>query len=540
MPSEPHRSADDDLGPERMRRLHPFTLVQRFLISGPALFLVLLPALRNPDAGTWVTVGMLLLYGVFVVPIFVTQYLRFRYAVTSSEIVIHKGVFTYQHRNIPFERIQNIEIEQGPVPRLFGTARVKIETAGSRSTEGVIEFVHIDEARRIRSTVRARQRARSAERGMPVLRPGAHESVQGEPARTSDAPAPSEEVAGRTEDREHEELLHSMSLGRVLLSGVFRFSLFYIVAIFSAVEYLGIQPEDVTRWLAGDRLEMATELLERSPLVVVVSTALMVSLLAWVTGIATNLNRFYGFRLVRGDQKLHTRQGLLTVSEGTIPLSKVQALLIRTNPLMSVFGWYRLELQTMGFDPNDRGYRVAAPFARLEDVMQLARIIRPVDGPDRLHHVSRLMIRRTFVRYAAVLALAAGGAGLFWNPALWGFAALPVLLVLAVQQYRHHGYRVTSDTFYVRRGVFRESFWIIPVDRFQVFYLTQSLFQRRLGLRSLYVDTAGSGVMMHPVVVDLEAEAADQVLASLHARFVAHFLGGAGHAARTAASRATD
>jgi putative membrane protein len=540
MPSDPHTSAGDDPGLDRMRRLHPFTLVQRFLISAPALFLVLLPALRNPNAGSWVTVGMLFLYAVFVVPIFVTQYLRFRYAVTSDEIVIHKGVFTYQHRNIPFDRIQNIEIEQSPIPRLFGTARVKIETAGSRSTEGVIEFVDLAEARRIRSTVRARQRARTADPGVPASPPGAaeaeHSTAHGVAGGAAGAPASPEMDTDRPESGEHEELLHVMSLGRVLLSGVFRFSLFYIVAIFSAIEYLGVQPEDVTRWFGGDRLEAVADLLERSPLVVVVTTAATVSLLAWLTGIATNLNRFYGFRLALEDQKLHTRHGLLTVSEGTIPLKKVQALLIRTNPLMSLFGWHRLELQTMGFDPNDRGYRVAAPFARREDVLRLARVIRPVESPGRLNAVSRLMIRRTFVRYSVALSVAAGGVGAFWDPALWGFAALPILLVLAVQQYRHHGYRVTDEYLYVRRGVFRESFWILPVDRFQVFYLTQSLLQRRLGLRSLYVDTAGAGVMMHPVVMDLDAEEADQVLESLHAHFVTHFQGRAGNPATSSAS----
>lgn len=526
MPSETHTSAVDELGLDRMRRLHPFTLVQRFLISSPALLIVLLPVLRNPDAGTWVSVGFLILYGIFVVPIFVTQYLRFRYAVTSDEIVIHKGVFTYQHRNIPIERIQNIEIEQGPIPRLFGTARVKIETAGSRSTEGVIEFVDLEEARRIRTTVRARQRARTSEPGALPPGPPAPERAPGDSA----GPIGSPTTKARRGEEEQEELLHTMTLGRVLLSGVFRFSLFYIVAIFSAIEYLGVNPEDVTRWAAGERFEAMTNAFQRSPFLLVVTTALMVSFLAWITGIATNLNRFYGFRLTLADQKLHSRYGLLTVSEGTIPLKKVQAILIRTNPLMSLFGWYRLELQTMGFDPNDRGYRVAAPFARRDDVLQLARIIRPIDDPGTLQPVSRLMIRRTFARYAVGLAASAGGVGFFWDPALWGLAALPAAFLLAVQQYRHHGYRITDDYLYVRRGVFRESIWIIPVDRFQVFYLSESLFQRRLGLRSVYVDTPGAGVIMHPVIVDLEASDAVDVLHALHVRFRAHFSGRDGDA----------
>lgn len=539
----PHRTdRDEGLAREEMRRLHPYTLMQRFLVSAPALFVILLPALRNPDAGAWVSVGSLALYGVFIIPIFIAQYVRFRYAVTEGEIVIHKGVFTYQHRNIPMERIQNIEIEQSLIPRLFGTARVKIETAGSQSTEGVIEYVSLEEAKRIRSTVRLRQQTtKPGSADEPTVRRGravATESAPSAAAERAAAGAPvtarvraggSDPAGASTESGEREaseapgEIIHTMPLGRVLLSGVFRFSLLYIVAIFSATEYLGVTPEDMARWLTGDRFEVVATAFAASTWVVVMATVVMVAVLAWITGIATNLNRFYGFRLSIEDNKLHTRTGLLTVSEGTIPLKKVQALLVRTNPLMSLFGWYRLELQTMGFDPDDRGYRVAVPFARWSDVMEVARMIRPVDEPRDLQPVSRLMIRRTFVRYFVVVSIVAGGVGYFWQPALWGFAVLPLAAALAFLQYRHHGYRLNADYLYVRRGVFRETYWFIPIDRFQVFYLSASLFQRRLGLQTTYVDTPGSGVMMHPEVVDLRSSDASRLLNSLHAQFHERF-----------------
>src|SRR5690606_41938133 len=100
-----------------MQRLHPLTLIHRVILSLPALLLALLPAIRNPDASSWLYIGMLLLYGIFVIPLLVVQYLRFRYQVSEKEIVIHSGVFTYQHRNIPIERLQNIEIEQKQIGR---------------------------------------------------------------------------------------------------------------------------------------------------------------------------------------------------------------------------------------------------------------------------------------------------------------------------------------------------------------------------------------------------------------------------------------
>lgn len=517
-----------------MERLHPFTLLHRFIVSFPALVIILLPVLRGPDTSAWITVAVVLVYGVSVVPIILLQYLRFRYAVTPEEVVIHSGVFTYKHRNIPIERIQNIEIEQSLLPRLLGLAKVKIETAGSRSTEGVIEFVSLERARAIRESVKAFQRA---QRAVEVEAEGDRTSDATAERRDAAVPAGDEDarrpprpggpdtgdgISGRTPARTASpstELLHAMSLGRVLLSGAFRFSLLYIAVIFTATEYLGIQPDEMARWITGNRLEAFNEALRTSPALIVLSTILIVGVLAWITGILTNLSRYFGFRITYEEGKLHTRYGLLTVSEGTIPLHKIQALIIRTNPLMRAFGWYRLEVQTMGFDPNDRGYRVAAPFARMEEVRTIALRIRPFSAPEAFHSVSRLMIRRAFIRYTLVLLVASAVTGYFWEWGPWLIFGVPLVYAFAVRQYRNHGYAVEDSHLFVRRGVFRQYTWILPFERFQVFYLTQSLFQRRLRLQSFYVDTPGGASMTKPVVTDLPEGEATRLFESVYVDF---------------------
>ncbi|MEX1055460.1 MAG: TRAP transporter large permease subunit [Rhodothermales bacterium] len=61
----------EEKGEGEMRRLHPMTLAYRFLVSVPALVVVLLPVMRSPDANAWLSVTMLLLYGIFIVPLIV-------------------------------------------------------------------------------------------------------------------------------------------------------------------------------------------------------------------------------------------------------------------------------------------------------------------------------------------------------------------------------------------------------------------------------------------------------------------------------------
>ena len=515
------------------RRLHPKTLVQRVAISLPGVLFILLPLFRSSrDGNAWFTLLFAAFYGLVALPLIFLQYNRFRYWITPKEIVIRSGVLNTQHRSIPIERIQNVETEQSLLPRLLGTAKVKIVTAGSAGAEGVLEYVSLAEAQSIRQTVRAYQRRQgltseaAPDPTLDVREPGQ--------AAEQQAPAIQAEAPGGVVQEEKEATLFAMSLQRALLSGAFRFSLLYIALIFSAFQYLDIDPEYAADWLMGGRLERVTTLIETSPWLVGIITVFTAALLSWVTGILINVNKYYRFRLALQEDKLYKKSGLLTVSEGTIPLGKVQALILRTNPLMRYFGWYALELQTMGLNVEQRGYQVAAPFARLSEALRVAQPIYPFQIPEAFTPVSKLMIRRTSLRYAVALGVAVASIGLgagffvegwFWRPVLWGLAALPLLVALAYAQWRRHAYAFDGRLLFIRRGVVGQYLWVLPVEKFQVLYAAQSIFQRRLGLKSLYVDTAGAGGLAYPEIMDVRADVGDRVLETLHRYFQAFFAG---------------
>jgi putative membrane protein len=78
---------------------------------------------------------------------------------------------------------------------------------------------------------------------------------------------------------------------------------------------------------------------------------------------------------------------------------------------------------------------------------------------------------------------------------------------------------VQDDGMYIRRGVLSHYLWMIPTEKFHVFYDTASLFQQRLHLKTLFVDTAGAAAFAYPEVIDLPEDEADEQLLDLHARF---------------------
>lgn len=499
-----------------VHRLHPMTLLQRLIVSLPALVFLLLPFLRSPDSNAYISLIATLAYALFALPLIVFQYLRFRYWITEKEVVIRSGVITRQHRNIPIERIQNIEIEQSVLPRLFGTAKVKIETAGSTSAEGVLEYVALEEAHRIREIVRAFQH-QEASTTAPETAPQETESFDQEP----EAPLPS--VSASPHHQEAETILLEMPLQRVLLSGAFRFSLLYIALAFSALQYFEPDFDVILDWFERGRFAWIGEAVEDSPWLYGVAAVLTAFLLSWLTGILVNLNKYYRFRLWRSGNKLQKRSGLLTLAEGTIPLKRVQTLILRTNLVMRRYGWYSLELQTMGSDVQQNGHQMAVPFAQKEEILSITPSIYAFDLPDAFSPVSRLTIRRHFIRGFVSLLILVLPAAYFWNWAWWFLLATPLLLLYAVAHYRNHGYALTANTFFVRRGVFRPKIWVVPLAKMQVFYASASLFQRRLGLKSLHIDTAGAADSISSEVTDLPNTIANDLIETLYDQFQDQF-----------------
>lgn len=484
------------------QRLHPLTLLLRVGASLPALLVILLPILRNPGSTENLTSLVLgVLYGLFALPAILLQYWRFSYRITPKQIVIQSGVLNRKNRSIPIERVQNTQIERNLVARMLGLAKVKIETAGSSGTEGSLEYVHLGEAQKIRQVVRSFQR----------------ESADAEADATD-------------EDEADVETLLDMSLRRVLLSGAFRFSLLYLAVIFSVLELFN--PETlIQRFIRADRLDWLTEVMFSHPALAIFASVLVAVILGWISGIAVHLARYYDFQLWLDGDKLRKRHGLFTVTEGTIPLDKVQTLILRTNPLMRAFGWYELKVQTIGINVEEQGHRVIAPFAGGDRLLELARRVRTFELPESFTSVSPLTIRRRFFRYTAVLTALLlptvyfwpvgwpylGGVALPW----WGFGLVPLILGWALLQYRNHEYAAGEDGFYIRRGVVSHYLWIVPVEKFHVFHATASIFQRRLGLKTLFVDTAGAATFAYPEVIDVPADEADAQFNTLYQRFKA-------------------
>ena len=473
------------------RRLHPATLIVRWLKIVPQMLFAGVGvgvAARNWDIGRFLLFAGLfaLLGGVFAF----LYWWRFRYTLGPNEIVIEKGLIHRQRRVIPFDRVQDIAIEQRLLARLTGTAKVRIETGGAAEDEGNLDVIALADAEALRDFIRHGARAAAGD------------------AEAAALAAPAEEP-----------LLFAMDLKRLLISGLFGFSLIFLAAIAAAVQQLDqfglVEWED---WFTFERADAAARLVS---LRLGLGLAALVILLGLIAGVVRTVTRDFGFRLTRSEAGLRRKRGLFTLSEVVIPIRRTQVALIESGLIARALGWHRLSFQTLGADPKEGGVQVAAPFARMEEIVPiLAEAGFPPPPPRAAFRGAprRALIRKIapYLLIAAPLTLAAFFVDI---RAGIGAGAMALLAIAAALRWRSHAHDGDGRAFYVMAGLLKRRLWLMPHEKVQTISVSRGPLQRPLRLATLIVDTAGAPAMRPLKMVDMDAGAAEGEADALYAAF---------------------
>lgn len=426
--------------------------------------------------GSWRT-ALLMLAGIVVILTvsIILYWRRFEYRVGANEIRIDSGILNRTHRSIPFDRIQDVDIRQGPVARLLGLARVEFETGGSaggKSDDGALAAISLDRAEALREQIRAR-------RGAPSAADTALE-------------APS---------------LYAMDLRRVLLAGLFNFSLAVIAGLFGATQTVGdVAGFDVfARKFWRQALEAGSPIADfvlAHQITAALAGTVVLVLVGTATGVSRTLLREYRFRLDRTEIGLRRRRGLLTLTDVTLPIRRAQAAIVGTGPLRERFGWRSLKLQSLGKDEGQKGDHVVAPLATEEEV---ATILSELDwrGVDPAIEWQRVSTAYGWGFTSAVSLLLIPAAIQFAFVPLIGVAGVVVIAgVIATRwlSWQRYRFALDGDRLLVRSGWWRRRLVMLPLANIQSVDLTENFIDRRFGVAGLAIGVAsGRGFSAHGI-----------------------------------------
>ncbi|MBA2771381.1 MAG: PH domain-containing protein [Sphingomonas sp.] len=422
---------------------------------------------------------------------------RFEFRVGADEIRIDSGIFSRTHRSIPFDRVQDVDITQGPLARLLGLAQVKFETGGSAAgagDEGVLAAIPLERAEQLRLQVRGRRSGR-IETAVPEV-------------ETERAP------------------VYAMDFKRLALAGIFNFSLALFAGLFGLTQtmgdVLGFDPFTRRFWLsllsAGDPI---ADFLLAHRLATAIAGAALLVLIGMATGIVRTTVRDFGFRLDPVVAGLRRRRGLFTRTDVTLPIKRAQAALILTGPVRDAFGWRELKLQSLARDEGGGGDHQLAPLASDEEIATVISEIGwrwPPEGA-RWTGISRAYLWTFAIAISPLIVIALVQAAVLGRT-LERDEVAPLLILASIVvaaaallfarwlAWRRTAYALDGERLLVRSGWWRRRLLLLPLDRVQSIDIKESLVSRWFGISTLVFGVAGGRGFSAHTIPAVERESA--------------------------------
>ncbi len=498
------------------QRLHPVSIL--FALGGtlkalalPALLLLFGSTRSSPQPGrfppgpqdSWEIWALVLL--IPAVAVALARYYSFRLRYDESEIVVHTGLVFRNVRHIPYARIQNLGAVRNVFHRLLGVIEVRIETGAGNEPEATIRVLPLsalDEMRRRVFESRVTQAAPDAvgagvDAAVTPAAAAAHESGRSSARTLLALPLRELMLEGILDNR-------GMLVIGALFGLLWEFGLVESLAdrLFGDASYGRGLLRDIATGLAAGRFPLARMLaaLAAAGAAIVV---LQLASIGWTTV------RLYGFRLSRIGEDLRTEFGLLTKVSTTIPLQRIQTVTVQEGPLQRLASRVSVRVETAG--------GVAGGGAATQEREAIAPILRRSALPDLLREiVPELDLAlvgwqpvhpgafRRAVKGAVAASIVMSAAVALW--AAWGGAvALVVTLPLTIwstrMYVRHLGWAADEQVVIFRSGWLWRRMTIARTSKIQAVMAAQSPFDRRTGMGSVRVDTAGSSERSHRVDV---------------------------------------
>lgn len=439
------------------------------------------------------------------------NWLYFRYGVVGTDLVIESGWLVRKRRAIPIGRIQGIDIRADLVSRLLGLANVVVQTAGGGSgdAEASIGSIPLEAAEALRSSLLAERHATNAEKPAPVA------TIAGTPIELTDSGVMvGADPIGRMSDLRGAfggvpaetpapTFEYKLPLTRLLVAGATSNAVLGVLAAFGAAIAQGapmlVSADGLSDALAG---------------VVLTSSGLGLAALIVAGSIFAIASRDYGFVARRVADRIETEAGLFERRMTSLPVRRIQAVRVESNPLRRMLGFQSVYADTAGFGRGDdqQTAQAASPILPLSRADEVAELLHSLLPESEHFPATRPMGRRALRFYltwptlsaTALVALTLAGATIALWPILLGSGyelAVPsavagvcltvgaITAALQAAAWRAAGVGADERALCIAYGTVGRYSVRIPRSRIQSISWRQTPFQARAGLATLRVAT---------------------------------------------------
>ena len=463
-------------------------------------------------------VRLLIISGILFIPAVLRsafRYFTLRYRIEDAHFYVDQGLIFRKTRTIPVDRIQNIDLTQNVLHRIFKVAEVKVETASGTEAEAVLRVLSMEEVDTLRKAIFA---------GKQMLMANQTQKL---PAKSSDlveSLSPVDQASGiaAVSDPVEGEEVWKIPLMDLVKAGLAsnRGLVMLGIGLVTFDQFTEKGYETVFAFLAGYLPKDTGS--QGFYLQAIIAVVLGLVLLRLV-GILWYVLRFFDFKLEQRGDDLRLSCGLLTRVSATVPRKRIQFISVQQNLIMRWFDIATIRVETAGgakdaSKPNQSiGKAWFMPVIPVTEVPQLVSLLRPgidwnlerFDFQGLAPRASTRMVRIALVQ-TLLCAIAVAVADCYFSESfdvqalIWGgiagLAAMPALILFALKKAASRKYARIENGVVYRTGVFGRKTSVTFFDKLQTVACFQTPFDRRWKMATLAIDTAAAGPAGHQIV----------------------------------------
>ncbi|WP_395374639.1 PH domain-containing protein [Marinicella sp. W31] len=466
------------------QRLHPVSPLFLFIQAVVKLvFPLVVSVIGTRATGTggdtldWILLG----FGVFASLGSILQYWFYRYWLEDDRIVVQSGVFFKSLRQVPYLKIQNLNIERNPLHRILGVATLQIESASGTEPEAVIRVISTAEVEKINAIVKG---------------------IQSQQNTTSDSIDANTSAEETTED----DTVFSLTDQELTKYGfISHKALLPVGIVFSFIFQNDAYQRLFYQWVQQYFGQLQATAWSWSQWLIYIGLGLIATLVAiWLASIILAFLQLFRFNLSLAQEKIHAHMGLLTNLTASIPLKRIQLVRIKSSPLHRFFRRQGITMETAGGVNEATGItmRWLAPLIEPKQGQQLLNTLLPAikwsDLPwQKLEHRAWKRIFKRLLFFTLVIAV-----GLSFISIWLLTVSAPLILlsyIYAKTFIRLAAYAIDEHCIAYRSGIFFRKISVVRIEKIHNFTLQASPLDRWNNMAQITVDTAGSNIAAHHV-----------------------------------------
>jgi putative membrane protein len=450
--------------------------VRTSIYAAPAIALNLSAVKENAHL---VTLGIAIVLTILFV-FSVLTYLRFRFRLSDSELQVRAGVLHKKHLDLPFNRVQSVKVVQPIIFRVFGFAVLQFDSAGSAKEEATLAALPLEQAQALKAFVLDAQQQKDA------------------PSTESQDKSP-DILCTRTL---YDLIIHGLTSNRVwiLLGATTPFLEKGFTTLAKTLESNGMEISQAVNNYAQIWWHLG---------LLIIGGVVLLFLTVAALSIIGAIVLFYGYTLVKDNDRYIRKSGLFTVQEVSVKHARLQIIRMSQSWLDRLFGrfnfyYFANSSGVIGQDTARGADRIAVPSITYPQGMDL---LNDAMAGNKLGSIQFAAISKAFIISRVLLIslpMSCFGFILLLGDSVigpWLLIALAwtvVPLLIGLRWYRW-GYAQDDKYMYIRKGLLGSALHVFEKHKVQQVGLKQTWFMARRKLTHLKIVLA-SGAVSVPFV----------------------------------------